>query len=166
MAHNMTSNVLEEMRDIQGLDPITAWPLALGWWLVIILVATVLIIGGLYVYKRYKYRRSWQYGYYATLQNIEDQLKNSTAADYKKILHQLAVAMRQIAMQSFKRETCAGLVGKQWLTWLQQHDPSQFAWESNGQVLVDFQYMPEVVAVESATIKRLIVAAKQWVKKC
>lgn len=156
---------MEELRDIQGLDSISAWPLAIGWWIIISMIAAGLIVAAIYAYKRYKYKRSWQFSSFQALQNIETQLQEGSA-DNKSMLHQLAVEMRRIAMQKFARETCAGLVGKQWLTWLQQHDPHKFAWESNGQVLIQFQYMPEINHLEPSKLQNLINAAKQWVRKC
>jgi hypothetical protein len=166
MAKPVAENILREMHDIHGLDAVSAWPLAIGWWLLIILAAVSVIGIFFYSIRRYRYLRSWQYGSFKILQSIEEELRSGAQRDLKQILHQLAVEMRRIAMQAYTRETCAGLIGKQWLTWLEQHDPRQFAWQSNGQLLINYQYMPQVIEVDDNNIQKLINAAKQWVKKC
>ncbi|MBA2727152.1 MAG: DUF4381 domain-containing protein, partial [Parachlamydiaceae bacterium] len=33
--------LLEQLHDIEGLDPISFWPLALGWW---ILIAVLILL--------------------------------------------------------------------------------------------------------------------------
>lgn len=154
---------MEELRDIQGLDQISSWPLALGWWLIIAMLCVILAIGVWLIYKKIIYIKSWQYKSYLALQQIEQQVSDY---DAKQILHRLAVEIRRIGMLSAARETCAGLMGKQWLSWLQDHDPYSFNWLSEGQVLVQYQYMPDVSDFDKHKLQLLINAAKNWVRRC
>lgn len=160
---------MEELRDIQGLDQISAWPLAIGWWILLSVFLLATIAAAVYAWRRYKYRRSWQYRCYENLNDIEAQItqpEESSSDYYKRLLHLLAIEIRRIAMQSSARETCASLVGKQWLAWLQKNDPGEFAWNQNGQVLIEYQYMPQLVDLDTNNIKAIITASKQWVEKC
>ena len=69
-------------------------------------------------------------------------------------------------MQYGERETCAGLAGKSWLAWLQQHDPQGFKWTERGELLINAQYMPTLSIDDSAQVYTLIQAVKGWVRKC
>src|SRR5688572_3525808 len=97
------------------------WPLAWGWWLVIAVILVVVSIGLAYGYMRMRYRKSWQYQAYARLQNIQQKVSTESA---KIVLQNLSIELRKIAMLTTKRDQCAGLIGMQWLRWLQDHDPS------------------------------------------
>lgn len=154
---------MEDLRDIQGLDQVTAWPLAIGWWLVIAIAVVALGIFLWQLFKLYKYRRSWQYQSFLTLQNIEEDCKQE---EHKMALQKLAIELRFIAMQYNEREKCAGLIGQPWLEWLHQHDPQKFPWQEKGVLLVKAQYMPELTDTDCAQIYNLIQAAKGWVRKC
>ena len=53
-------DLLSQLRDIRGLDAISWWPLAPGWWGVAALVPA--LIAGLYLYRRQRLKKaaSWQ----------------------------------------------------------------------------------------------------------
>jgi len=154
---------MEELRDIEGLDRISSWPLALGWWLVIAFVIALLIVAAVFFYRRYLYRKSWQYNSFRKLQVLEAELGS---AEQKKILQDLCEELKLIAMSTKTREVCAGLTGKAWLQWLQDHDPHSFDWQKQGALLVEYQYRPTADNYESSQLKDLITAAKGWVRKC
>jgi hypothetical protein len=159
---------MEELKDIRGLTEVSGWPPAIGWWIVlaIALVAALLVFRFWFKYRAY--RKSWQYKSFVNLRHIETQLSKQDDAqlDFKQILHKLAVEIRRIAMSTAKREACAGLVGKQWLEWLQKNDPRNYDWPTQGQLLIQYQYMPETQNYEVKQLISLITAAKQWVHKC
>lgn len=154
---------MEELRDIEGLDRISSWPLAIGWWFVITMLALLLIGAAVLLYRRYIYRKSWQYNSFVKLQNLEAELG---ITEQKKILQDLCEELKLIAMSTKTREVCAGLSGKAWLQWLQDHDPHGFDWQSQGALLVEYQYRPTADNYESSQLKDLIAAAKGWVRKC
>lgn len=154
---------MEDLIDIQGLDYISWWPLALGWWMIIALLAGALIVAGYWIVRTYRYKRSWQYQSFKRLEHMRGELE---ILEHKQILQRLSQEMRKIAMQSTKRETCAGLVGSQWLEWLQINDPLKFTWVDNGALLINAQYMPDTASADPVQIAKLITAAQGWVKKC
>lgn len=156
-------NILEDLIDIQGLDYIGIWPLAWGWWLVIIIVIMGISITLYYVLKRMHYHKSWQYQAFIRLQDLQQKIPNDAA---KTILQNLSLELRKIAMLTTKRDQCAGLIGMQWLRWLHDHDPSGFNWTDNGKLLVEAQYMPQSVTTDPKRLNQLIEAAKGWVQKC
>lgn len=155
---------MEDLIDIQGLDAINWWPLALAWWVVIALGIAILLGGGYLLLRRVKYRRSWQYKAYRTLTKMHAEIGN---CDLKQILQRLSVELRKIAMQTTTRNACASLAGQQWLQWLEAHDPDGYAWTMHGKLLINAQYMPGTSnRDDSAQVADLILAAQGWVKKC
>lgn len=154
---------MEDLIDIQGLDYISWWPLAVGWWIVLAVAIALISVTVFFTLRKIKYRRSWQYKAYKRLVNIQTEIG---AVDSKQILQDLSIEMRKIAMLTTKRESCAGLIGPRWLEWLQQHDPAGFAWQDNGALLINAQYMPSAATNDHEQISKLIAAAQGWVKKC
>jgi len=154
---------MEELRDIQGLDQISNWPLAIGWWILIGFAIILLAVGCVVWYKNYKYRCSWQFNSYQKLTTIEKAMGRE---EPKKLLQELSEELKRIAMQTKTREACAGLVGTRWLQWLQEHDPLGFNWQDQGQLLVQYQYKPMITNSEDTQLGSLITAAKAWVHKC
>jgi len=155
--------ILEDLIDIQGLDYIGIWPLAWGWWLVIVMIIIGLGVTLSYMLKRMRYHKSWQYQAFIRLQDIQQKVPHDTA---KIILQNLSLELRKIAMLTTQREQCAGLIGMQWLRWLHDHDPSGFNWTENGRVLIEAQYMPQSVTSDPQRLHQLIAAAQGWVQKC
>lgn len=160
---------MEELRDIQGLDYISAWPLAIGWWLIILVIVFCIFAAAAILYKRKLYKQSWQYASYRVLQQLQQSIatnNNLHVVNKKLLIDQLAVEIRRIAMAKTTRKSCASLTGKDWLKWLSEHDPQGFAWEQQGNLLISAQYMPDNTNYDLVQIQSLINAAKQWVKKC
>lgn len=160
---------MEELRDIQGLDYISMWPLAIGWWFVLGLIFAGILVGMYLAYKRWVYKKSWQYSSYMMLQKLQEEISKNKAVKegtQKLLVDQLAVEIRRIAMAKTTRRSCAGLTGMAWLLWLAEHDPRGFAWDQQGQLLISAQYMPLSSGYDLSQVQNLISAAKQWVKKC
>lgn len=156
-------DILEDLIDIQGLDHIGIWPLAWGWWLIISAIMICIGITLFYLFKRSRYRNSWQYQAFVRLQNIQHGITTDAS---KTILQNLSLELRKIAMLTTQRDQCAGLIGTQWLQWLHDHDPAGFNWTTNGKLLIEAQYMPQSVTSEPQQLNQLIEAAKGWVQKC
>lgn len=154
---------MEDLIDIEGLGQIGLWPLAIGWWVLAAVLLISVVVGSIFWYKRFKYKASWQYKSYSILDHMQKQLDHT---EPKLVLQKLSLELRKIAMLTTKREACAGLIGKPWLTWLQQHDPAGFNWQENGGILLTAQYMPDTLADDSKQVSKLILAAKNWVHKC
>lgn len=153
---------MEELIDIEGLTQVGVWPLAIGWWLVILLALIVTVIATAIFIKNRRYKASWQYKSFSRLQKMQQQLDH---ADPKLVLQNFSLELRKIAMLSTQREACAGLIGKRWLEWLHEHDPQDFNWQENGTILLTAQYTPKINDVQNQLLK-LIAAAKNWVRKC
>lgn len=153
--------LLDQLHDIAGVDPISSWPLAFGWYVVVGVGAlSICIIIGYAMY-RLSFRRSWKYD---TLQKLDMLEKNLTDATLKETVIALSEYLRRITLQNFSRKECAALMGEAWLVWLAQNDPKKFDWEKKGTALHKLAYAPTSAGTTTEQIKELIDAARGWVQ--
>lgn len=148
------------LRDIHGLDTVPWYPLALGWWLVILaslLLISLLIILWFYRSKKQK-TNQWR-----KTAKLEWQAINKPTLTVYERASRIDSLLRWIAIQQYGRETCASLSGKTWLTWLQHHDPKKFAWQQHGQILVKLPYMPPDTDIDEAQLRQLHQAVYAWI---
>ncbi len=152
--------LLEQLHDIEGLDPISGWPLAFGWWVVIGLGLTLVIVTVYLVIRWIIFQRSWKSDTLQKLAMLDSQLSDTTA---RETLMTLSEYIRRIALRRYSRKECAGLTGDDWLKWLKKNDPKQFDWENHGSILIDAPYAPISVRASINDIKNLIQAVRNWV---
>lgn len=153
-------NLLSQLRDIRGIDAVSWWPPAPGWWL---LLGVMLFAAGIAVRvrrKRTAYRHSWQAAMKAELAALRDEDAN---ADMKAKAAALSEVMRKLAIRRFGRAQCAGREGREWLDWLAQHDPAGFGWDKQAEILIEAPYMPAQKVKRPANWNALIEAAEKWV---
>jgi len=151
---------MQQLHDIEGIDPISPWPMAIGWWVVIACSICVLGIGIWMLRRRFKYLRSWKKDTFNKLDRLEHNLSHSTSVETIAFLSEY---LRRIALRRFPRKECAGLVGDAWLNWLKAHDPKQFDWTKKGKLLTDISYAPARKEVPLHQIKEMIQAVRYWV---
>jgi len=147
------------LRDIQGLDAISRWPLAPGWWLLIGFITLLLII---FIYKiiRKNQHKKQDWRKIARQEWLELRPLNSPAREQ---LTFLSILLRRIAVQRHGREACAGLSGEKWLAWLTKYDPQGFNWTESGKILIEAPYMPPDTAIEDRQIDLIYRAIRVWV---
>jgi hypothetical protein len=152
------SDLLAQLDDITGLDYISWWPLAPGWW---VLMALIVIAATAYYLRRRAYWRSWKGDAHRALDALEEQVPQGNA---QQIAATLSALLRRIAMRCFSRAECAGLEGTEWLRWLTMKDPRRFDWTAHGMALVDAPYAPPGRDYPAQNLKLMIGAAKRWVR--
>jgi hypothetical protein len=152
--------LMQQLHDIEGLDSISWWPLAPGWWVLVTLamlgMALLFWIGVRWI----MYRMSWKYDAKCKLAHLENHLNMTTS---QTTLIDLSEYLRRIALKLDSRENCAAITGKEWLKWLSDHDPKQFDWEKHGTMLIDLPYAPENRSVPVLEVQKMIQASKKWV---
>ncbi len=154
------SPLLEQLHDIEGLDPISWWPLAIGWWVLIIIGGCVITAAIYFAVSRLAFMRSWKYDTFKKLARLEENLTEATARDTIIVLSEY---LKRIALKRFSRGACAGLSGEAWLKWLAKHDPKSFDWEKRGAVMIEVPYAPVDSRLSIPQIKDLIQAVRDWV---
>ncbi len=153
--------LLEQLHDIESIDAVSWWPLAIGWW--ILIGVSVLFVTSLAIYAAYRiaFKRSWKRDTFDKLDSLERNLSENTA---RQALISLSEYIRRIAIRRYSRKECAGLSGEAWLKWLSAHDPSEFDWENKGAVLIDIPYAPLNATFSTDNLQELIKAIRCWVR--
>ena len=130
----MNPDIAAQLKDIQGLDAVSWWPPAGGWWL--LALALIGLALGLFYLLRHLYRYppgSWRRDAWRQLRQLR-QRSSFLPAD--QLAGELSVLMRRIAVARYGRDQAAALVGEHWLDWLQRNDPAGFDWTVQGKVLL------------------------------
>lgn len=157
-------NLVNRLHDIHELDPVSIWPLAIGWWLLLASIATlVLLIIALRRWRpdwqRYLPRRGWSRNAAGELNRLRERVGRD---DARTLSAELSELLRRIAIARYGRRHCAGLHGNAWLAWLTDHDPDGFDWREYGQLLLALPYAPPGETVETPRLQALIDAALVW----
>lgn len=148
------------LRDIRGIDPVGWWPPAPGWWLIAML-GLALLGAGFWLWRMREYSAvRWRADALQRLKILRRQLHN---LEPKAVASELSELLRRIAIARGGRESCAGLVGEEWLNWLSQADPTAFDWKGRGQILLELPYAPPQTQGEHKELVDLIDAAIRWV---
>lgn len=155
------SPLLDQLHDIEGLDSISSWPLAIGWW--VLIVIGICMVGAIIWFVIYKiaFIRSWKNDTFKKLAILEKNLTEETARETVIVLSEY---LRRIALRRFPRKECAALTGNAWLKWLAKHDPNSFDWETKGILLIEVPYAPMTNRLPVNQVKDLIQAVKVWVR--
>ena len=151
------NDLMEAFKDVQVPAETSWWPLAWGWWLVIILALVLLIALGRYIYQHKKFN--------AFKKQIIKQLKPSLSTK------QTAVLLKQLAMHYYGRATVASLSANQmhefWLNKVVKHtEKSAKKWTSDEldslNSLYNQQYAKSVDGASSQTLsaKQLTAVVK------
>lgn len=153
--------LLEKLHDIEGLDVISRWPLAPGWWVLIAVSLLAVIALGWLTYRWLAFRRSWKNDTFKKLDILEKELSEDNA---RETAMQLSEYLRRIALKRYSRKECAGLEGEAWLKWLSSKDLKEFDWTQKGALLNEAPYAPEHYRLPADRIKELIHATREWVR--
>jgi hypothetical protein len=156
--------MITRLRDIQGLDEISWWPLASGWWLLAMLVLMLLLALAALLRNLRRYPAgSWRRHAWKQLRTLKRQ---SDRMPTQQIAGELSELLRRIAIARLGRERAAGLSGERWLAWLQDHDPAGFPWMQLGRPLLTLPYAPPGSSQDSAgQLLLLIEATFNWIER-
>ncbi|MCB1849188.1 MAG: DUF4381 domain-containing protein [Gammaproteobacteria bacterium] len=146
-----------QLMDIRGLDPISWWPPAPGWWISTLLLLLTLFLLSLLLRYLLRYPPgSWRWEARAELRDLWRQRNKRPQ---KESAARLSELLRRIAIARFGRERIASLSGPTWLQWLQQSDPNGFDWSGLGGSLLKLPYAPESHNMDPGELDALISAA-------
>lgn len=143
------------LRDIHLPDPIGWWPLAPGWWGLLVLLT--LLIGILvYVIRRRRRVRQIQLAL-AELTRLEANPDLSA----REKLEALSILMRRVALTLYPREEVAGRVGADWLNWLNWAAGEPLFENEAGRLITDLPYRH---TSQDLRITEAYNLGRQWVK--
>jgi len=143
------------LRDIHLPPEIGFFPVALGWWILLLIVP---ILAG---FSFWLYRRLTRKTAVKTAKKLLLALKTSDKATAEK-LAELAILLRRVAISVSSRSECASLTGKAWLAYLDNSLKDKSFSEGVGQCLADVNYHKNA-AIE-VDMTALWALAERWLK--
>ena len=149
-------NPLAQLKDIHAAPDPGIWPLAPGWWLLMVLFAS-LIIAIVLVVKRYRHWRRRQ----AIINMFESVLTEyQNQGDATNMAAQLHRLIRQLMLANGEHQQL-GLSGDAFLDYLDQSNDDQSFAKGIGRVLLDAPYQRQS-AFDAAAPHTVVM---QWVKQ-
>jgi hypothetical protein len=161
---------LSQLADIHLPDPVSFWPLAPGWWIVIVLILMGLCwLGFLSVRKLILNRRlqAAQRELEKAIQTYRDHIKdglgdqNQAGLDY---LYAVNTVLNRVALYTNPKRSreIAKLTGTPWLAYLDQSYGGVEFQDGPGKVLAEGQYRP----IFSGEIESLYTLTQSWIDAC
>jgi hypothetical protein len=148
---------LAKLHDIHLPDPIGWWPMAAGWYLLIILalVSAALLI--------YSLRRFYEHGRakreaLLLLRHYEQDYQRG--ADSQLISMKISELLRRVALAYFPRAEVAGLKGKAWLDFLTRTSKG-IDFKAISDYLLTLPYQP----AKEIDLELLFCTAKRWIRQ-
>ena len=144
---------LAQLRDIHLPDPISWWPLAPGWWLLIIITVIGLVIAGRLLVNRYM-ERSYRRQALAQLKQLNhDNCQQQLVAVFE--------LLRQVAMSAYPQSNFASLAPDDFVYFLQNScSKSLFAGLTPNWQSLLYTKQPQI---ESQLLDQVIANAKLWI---
>ena len=144
------------LKDIHLPDAISWWPPAIGWWMLVILIP-LLMVFFIWFYKKLTRKTAIK-----TAKKILAQIKQDTTRDNSQKLCELSVLIRRVAISVSPRAETAGLIGREWLVFLDGSLKGSPFSEGIGQLLADAPYRK--MSPTELEISQLISLCEDWLK--
>ncbi len=105
------------LRDIHLPDPISWWPLAPGWWALLIL--SLLTIALILIIRRVRARRRVRVAAWFEFEKLSAAFNQTQ--DIQQLVKALSVLLRRVCLSYASRTEAAALTGERWLDFLETH---------------------------------------------
>ncbi len=151
------SDPLQELRDVHLPDPISWWPPAFGWWMIV--VALFVVVCLVLWARAYRQRTRPRRLALAQLQEVKQQF--AAHSDEQQTITLLSGLLRRVAIAVFPRSHVAGLSGQSWLQFLDQTGHTTQFSDGPGQCLLSGPYQPH----GPASAADLIPLIERWIQQ-
>lgn len=152
------AKLLAQLRDIQIPAPTGGWiPSFNTWWISAGSIVTVLVLALLIrrYYLRTRTRR------YALSELVQMQARFAEHGQHQRLLNELNMLLRRMAMINYEREKVSPLAGKRWLEFLNRTGLTKDFTEGPGKVLIH-AYEPSPEPFDEQALTEVV---KQWIKR-
>ncbi len=125
------------LRDLHLPDPVGWWPLAPGWWFLLLLAVAVLAFG---LHRAYRARRHNAARRFALRELRRFETEYLEHRNPVVLGRQLSQLLRRGMLAYADRDEVAGLTGDAWLKWLDQGMPLPYFHTEGGRSLLKLPY--------------------------
>lgn len=167
------SQTLADLKDIHLPAPAPWWALGLGWWLLLVLTIVLLFVFFGWLLPKilaWKRTKKSQHALKASIAEHFKHIQQTYAenGDAQACLQSVSTLLRRISLTLFAKQHTAGLIGKSWLTFLDQqwlNDKPQpcFSSPEIAALLSEGTYRPLTKKSHNHDIQALLSITEQWV---
>lgn len=153
------STLLSQLRDIHAPEPVSAWPLAVGWWLVIIL-AIVCISSLSYLILRKRLKSTWKRQALKSFKQLSSNYIQKPSTDNLLAINRL---LKQAFSSAKNNRDYMHLCGSDWAEALKtiQHNGSSILHDQEISILSKDIYARQTGKLERAELDRI----SHWIKQ-
>ena len=154
------------LRDIHLPEPVSWWPLAPGWWILLGLIVLTVVTAYLYIY--FKRRGELSRQAMAELTNIVNHYQQHR--DPARMVSAISALLRRVTVTLYPQHNVAGLTGEQWLRFLDDIAPKKNSGEAArfnselGQYLITLPYCAKP-RVDQQRVKELVLLCRSWLQQ-
>lgn len=152
-----------ELRDIHLPEPVSWWPIAPGWWL--LLFTLCLLIAALVISRKIYRGKQLKRDIKTELERIKQQFEKTQ--NKSQLAKALSVLLRRASISFYPRSDIAGLTGEHWLSYLDESNTLAAGGRSfqsdTGRVLLSAPYLPDEGELEF-NAEELIQLCESWLK--
>lgn len=145
------------LRDLHLPDPIGWWPLAPGWWFVLLSAACLLGYLSWRVYRRWQYNAPRRFALRELARYEAEYLEHRDPVRLGKELSEL---LRRGMLAYAPRGEIAGLTGESWLQWLDSGMPLPYFHTEGGKSLLELPYRDPAGDFSDIDIDALLSAVR------
>lgn len=145
------SDPLEQLRPLHQPLDISWWPPAPGWWLLLVLMIAALA----WFFLRPRPRTMLQTALYEV-----EKMEIASDMQFPELASKSNQLLKRYALTRYPEDEIAGLSGKPWIDFLQEHTPEDCD-ASMAEVLVESAYKPTVT---DAPREKLLSFTRDWIK--
>ncbi len=147
------------LRDIHLPDAISWWPLAIGWWLLPVIIT--LCIYGIYQFLKYqKHHKKTAYRKIALAEFNAIRLQFKNNKNSLELIRAISALLRRIALSYLPRENIASLTGEKWIKQLNQLSEQTIFTPEISALLERAPYMQQ----SDLNTDELLQLCEQWIK--
>lgn len=145
------------IRDLHLPDPVGWWPLAPGWWVLIVLFAVGLFFLARLAWRHYRENAARRHA----LQQLEKICREYTrSGDAITLGIELSELLRRTMLAYAPRAEVAGLTGDDWLAWLDQGLDRPHFMSGDGRPLAEWPYRKPGTEVDRSDVGALVDAVR------
>lgn len=152
------STLLSQLKDIHAPEPISMWPLAIGWWLLIVLI-TIVITSLCYYLLKSRLQNTWKRQAIKTFNELSSAYRQEPSTE--KLL-QINRLLKQALSSANNTRDYLHLCGSEWAEALKQiqHKDTNILNDQEINILSKDIYTRQTASLDSAALDRISL----WIK--
>ncbi len=147
------------LRDIHLPDPVSWWPPAPGWWILLGLILFGFIL--FFLWRKIQRKNRIKKSALAEFETI--RIAYQQGGNHGRLAQSISTLLRRVCLSYYPRSHVPGMTGKQWLSYLDSTADIQGFQTDSGSVLATAPYLPEQSCPDFEA-KALLSLCESWIQ--